>query len=674
MGGGTLSFLIPTSFYFSRISRRADYALGCERGKNIMKIKPIVLAVSSLLPAVLSVSPSYGDDLSLPAQSSVLSPALSPALREVIVSSSRVAMPLSQVGSSVTVIDAEEIQQRGYISVVDLLRTQPGVAASSNGGPGQAAAVRIRGEEGFRTQIRLDGMKLSDPTGTQVGPQAQHLLASEDISRIEILRGPQGLIYGADAGGVINLFTPRGGKELSGQLSAEGGRYGTQQWHGDIAGGNEKTDFYLSATDLQSDGFNARTSDNVLKDEDGYDNTTLHGKFGWNVSDALRLQVVARDVDAEVEFDNCGFPTSHDCESDFDQTTWQVSADYSSEHFDHKLAYSNTDITRDSYAAGLPSFSTDGEIDRFEYTGSTDFFSGFTLVYGADFEKEDIKTNDGLSLDRDQQGYFVEYQVSPVDALFVTAGVRYDDNDDFGDHVSYRFTSAYLQEIGEGNTLKYHGSYGTGFRAPSLNELAYNNGPWAWGAAAGLALDEETSKGFDLGMTYYAASGLELGAIYFNQRIEDEIYFDLVGFTGYLQAKGDSKSTGLELFFDYPFAEQWRVFGNATYNDTETPDDAQRIRRPEKIANLGGEFSSLDQRFTLLANLRYSAASEDELYGIGRLDLDDYVVLDISANYQLTEQAEIYGRVENAGNVDYEEVTGYNTSGSAVYAGLRYRF
>lgn len=628
-----------------------------------MKMKPIALAVLCLSPVILQVSPSYAE----PPQSSS-------TLQEVIVSSSRTAMPLSQVGSSVTVIDAEEIQQRGYISVVDLLRTQPGIATSRNGGPGQVATIRIRGEEGFRTQVRLDGMKLADPTGTQVGPQAEHILASEEISRIEILRGPQGLMYGADAGGVINLFTPGGQGELSGQLSAEGGRYGTQQLHGDVSGGNGQSDFYLSATDLHSAGFSASTADTVLKDDDGYDNTTVHGKFGWNVSDALRLQVVARDVDAEVEFDNCGFPTTHDCDSDYEQTTWQVSTDYKSEHFSHKVAYSNTDITRDSYAAGLSSFSTDGEIDRVEYTGSTDFFSGFTLVYGADFEQEDITTSGGSSLDRDQRGYFIEYQVSPIDALFVTAGLRYDDNDDFGGHVSYRFTSAYLQDLGDGNTLKYHGSYGTGFRAPSLNELAYNNGPWAWGAAAGLALDEETSKGFDVGLSYYAASGLELGAIYFNQRIEDEIYFDLINFTGYLQAKGDSKSSGVELFFDYPFAEQWRLLGNATYNDTETLDDLQRIRRPEKVANLGGQFTSADQAFSLIANLRYSAASEDEVYGVGRLDLDDYVVLDISANYQLTAQAEIYGRVENVGNVDYEEVAGFNTGGSAAYAGLRYSF
>lgn len=631
-----------------------------------MKLQVITWAVSCLLvPSILQVNPVTAETVSDQAQSS---------LQEIIVTSSRVAMPLSQVGSSVSTIDAEEIQLRGYNSLTDLLRTQPGVAASSNGGPGQVATVRIRGEEGYRTLVRLDNMELSDPTGTQVGPQVQHLLSTEDIHRIEILRGPQGLIYGADAGGVINLLTPRGGEQLSGQLSAESGRYGTQKVHGNVGGGNEMTDFYLSATDLRTDGFNARSADAILKDDDGYDNTTLHGKGGWNVSDALRLQVVARDVDANVEFDSCGYPTTHDCDSHVEQTAWRVSADYTRESFKHSLAYSNTDINRDSYAAGMQSFSTNGDIDRLEYTASTDFFETFTLVYGVDVEQEDIVTTGGSSLERDQQGYFLEYQSSPIDQLFITAGLRYDDNDDFGEHLSYRLTSAYLQTLNGGRTLKYHGSYGTGFRAPSLSELAYNDSLWAWGPAAELALDEESSKGFDLGVDYYGANGLELGVVYFNQRIEDEIFFDLVNFYGYLQARGDSKSTGVEVFFAYPLSEQWRVFGNATYNDTETPDDIQRIRRPEKIANLGGQFTCADQRFKLIANLRFSAASEDEVYAVGRVDLEDYVVLDLSGNYQLSEQAEVYGRVENVGNVQYQEVTGYNTSGSAAYAGVRYKF
>ena len=133
-------------------------------------------------------------------------------LEEIIVTSSRVEMPLRQVGTSVSAISSEEIKQRGLNSLYDILRSQPAVAVSNSGGPGSVSALRIRGEEGFRTQVRLDGINISDTGGTQVGPNLEHLLSS-GIQRVEILRGPQGLMYGADAGGIVNISTqaPRDG-------------------------------------------------------------------------------------------------------------------------------------------------------------------------------------------------------------------------------------------------------------------------------------------------------------------------------------------------------------------------------------------------------------------------------------------------------------------------------
>jgi len=127
-------------------------------------------------------------------------------LEEVIVTSSRIEMPLRQVGTSVSVITQQEIVQRGFNSLYDVLRSQPSVAVSNPGGAGNATSLRIRGEEGYRTLVLLDGIDISDTSAPQVGPRVEHLLSS-GISRVEILRGPQGLMYGADAGGVINIST-----------------------------------------------------------------------------------------------------------------------------------------------------------------------------------------------------------------------------------------------------------------------------------------------------------------------------------------------------------------------------------------------------------------------------------------------------------------------------------
>ncbi|MFT4997259.1 MAG: vitamin B12 transporter, partial [Flavobacteriales bacterium] len=108
------------------------------------------------------------------------------ALEEVIVSASRIEIPLRQIGTSVSVINGEEIQLRGYNSLTDVLSTQPGIAASNAGGLGKTTSLRIRGEEGYRTLMMIDGVDISDPSGTQVGPRLESFIASNDIEKVEI--------------------------------------------------------------------------------------------------------------------------------------------------------------------------------------------------------------------------------------------------------------------------------------------------------------------------------------------------------------------------------------------------------------------------------------------------------------------------------------------------------
>jgi vitamin B12 transporter len=266
-------------------------------------------------------------------------------LEEIIVTSSRVPMPLREIGTSVSVITEEEISQSGFTSLYEILRTQPGVAVSNAGGAGSPTSLRIRGEEGYRTLMLLDGIDISDTSSPQIGPRVEQLLSS-GIQRVEILRGPQGLLYGADAGGVVNITTiaPRDG--LGGEVSAEGGRYGTQQFAGNVGGGNETVDFNLSAADFSTDGFNARTDDNTLADNDGYDNTTVHGRFGWNASDNLRLGLAVHDIDATNDYDECSdsnFERTDRCENDYEQQAWRAQGDYELGRFNHQLFYSDSD-------------------------------------------------------------------------------------------------------------------------------------------------------------------------------------------------------------------------------------------------------------------------------------------------------------------------------------------
>ena len=592
-------------------------------------------------------------------------------LEEMVITSSRVPTPLREVGTSISVITQDEIFEMGFNSLFDILRTQPGVAVSNAGGPGGTSAMRIRGEDGFRTLVLLDGIDISDTVSPQAGPRVEQLLSS-GVQRVEILRGPQGLMYGADAGGVVNISTIAPTEGFGGELSAEGGRYGTQQFAGNIGGGNDDVDFTVSAADYQTDGFNSRSDDTQLNDPDGYKNTTINGRLGWNASDNLRIGLALYDVDSKNNYDNCFdtvfFERTDLCKDTYEQQAWRLQGDYVVGRFNHELFYSNSDTERDFRADGVSFFKPKGGLERGGYLGSFTGGDALKLVYGIDLESESV---DGGTTDtsRNQEGYYLEYQGGFNNSLYVTTGVRYDDNEDFGTHTSYRVSGAYLIPLSEGE-LKLKGAYGTGFRAPSLYEVAYNKGAFASPPAQGTELSEEKSKGFDLGLSWSTETGIYLEAVYFDQTVSDEIYFDPIDSSGYLQSNGDSKSTGVELVAQAPLWDTLSLTSNYTFNDTENNLEEQRIRRPKQLGNLGLTWQGIDDRLALGLFVRMARDAK----AIDGENLDNYEVVDLTASFQLIEALEIYGRIENLLDEDYQEIPNYNTSSVAGYAGLRYSF
>lgn len=595
------------------------------------------------------------------------------AMEEIVVTSSIIAQPRRQIGTAVSVIDFEDIELRGYTDLADVLRTQTGIGVTNSGGPGKATSLRIRGEESFRTLLMIDGVKALDPSAPQVAPSFDSLLTTSDLQRIEVLRGPQGFIYGADAGGVVNVMTKRGAGDFDGQVGVELGEYSLRKVDAAVAGGGDSGDYYVSVTDLETDGFNAQTSDTVLRDDDGADNTTLHAKLGWNVSDDVRLQLVARDIDAETGFDSCFHPltfaTVHGCRSTTEQTTYKLSADMASGDLSNSFGYSNVDIERDHFSQGLVAFGAKGSLGRFEYTGSYKPSDAVAFVYGLDFQDEEL-VDGGTVRRRDQDGYYVEYQGAFDDVFFLSLGARYDDNDDFGSHTSMRLSLAYVQDLGSERSIKYRGSVGTGFRAPSLFEIAYNAGPFSFPPAAGLTLNEENSRGYDVGIEYDGANGFHLEVTYFDQDIEDEIFFDVATFSGYLQSSGTSTSKGTEIAADVPLGERWNLLMNWMNNDADNSTNQQRLRHPKNLGNFGVRYRSENDRFGLIANYRVAKDSID----LGGVALDDYEVLDLSATYDISDTLEVHGRVQNATNEAYQELVGYNTAERSFYGGVRLRF
>ncbi len=589
---------------------------------------------------------------------------------EIVVTASRIPQPLRRVGTSLSVLNAADLQTHGNLTLQDILRQTPAVSVSSTGGAGKASSLRIRGEEGYRTLVLLDGIRLLDPSLTQTGPQFEHMLSS-GLGRVEILRGPQGLGYGADAGGVVNMSSQpyAGAPNLS--LDLQSGAYGMHQYSGTLGGGTERADFALQLTDLESDGFNAQRADTILRDNDGYANTSAHGRAGLALSDTLNLELVHRQVRGDAEFDGCYHPytfaAEHACRGRFELDASRAALNHTTPQATHTLAYATTGSAREDFAGGQSVFTAHGELERWEYLGHLRQLPGFGLVFGADLEQA-RNNHEG----RNNKGVFAEYLSDFSTRLYLGAGVRYDDNEDFGSNTSYRVSSAYLVEAGNG-TLKFKGSYGTGFRAPSPYEIAYNAGSYSYPPASLVTLQQERSAGFDVGVEYQSDKGLHLEVVYFDQEVADAIYFDLKAYSGYLQDIGTSTSRGVELSGTLPVSAALQLHANYTWNDTQRPNGLQRPRRPAHQVNLGVVYTTRQERLTLQAFYRAARDTLDDTTS-GVVALDDYSVLDLGTTFTLAAQVQLYARIENALDEQYEELTGYNTAGRATYIGLRFTY
>lgn len=578
--------------------------------------------------------------------------------------SSRIDMPLREIATSVSVVTQQDIDDRGYTSLADVLKSQPSIGVNSSGGAGSTTALRIRGEEGYRTLVRIDGVDISDPTGTQIQTQIGHL-QSANLSRVEILRGSQGMAYGADAGGVINITSGSYSGDTQGSVSAEYGRYNTTNLTADIGGEQDKFDYYFSASDYSTDGFNSRLSDDVNPDKDGYDNTTVHARLGYQVSDNLKLGIVARNNDGEGQYDRCGFGTtaSNDCDSHAEQSNVRISADYLDGNSEHTFSYAKTYVERENFNQSVSDYFTKGNTENAEYLGHTTVSNNTTLVYGLDWEQQSITT---ANQSRIQRGIYAEVQSEVLNNWFVTAGIRHDDNDDFGKHNSVRLSSAYIWTI-DANELKLRAAYGTGFRAPSLYEIQYNTGPYAYPPASTTELKEEITKGYEAGLEYTLASGSHFEVIYFNQKITDGIEFDLANYAGYLQTLGEAHSKGVELIGDIVLSSNLGLTFNYTYNDAKDTDGEIRNRRPRHLANIG-MYYQLD-KLRLAANARLVNHFVD-----GATPMKGYEVIDLSARYNFNENLTVFGRIENAFDTQYQDLTTYYTSGAAMHVGVKYQF
>ena len=604
---------------------------------------------------------------------------------EVVVSASRVPVATEQVGSAVTVITAEELEQRQVRIVSDVLRDVPGVAVSRTGPTGAFTQVRIRGAEGNQTLVIIDGIEVNNPAGGSEFDFAN--LLNSDLARIEVLRGPQSALYGSDAiGGVVNVLSQRPEDGFSFLGRGEGGSFNTGS--GLVSAGYGGEDFYGSATidHFTTGGISAADERNGNTEEDGYENTTMRLKGGVLLfEDMLELEAVGYRVDSTRDGDASALifgAVDSDDTSDTLQHFGLASAklqlfDGAWEHIARaSFVHADTDFFDGN---DNQTFSSNGEKDKFDYQTNL-FFSTpqfadaeHTLTFLAEREREDQRSG-GASFNNVEivnYGYAGEYRLGLWDRLFLSGGLRYDDNDDLIDNeTTYRATAAYLhRETG----TRLHGSVGRGVKNPTLFEL--------FGFTANFTgnpnLEPEKSFGWDVGVEQsFWDDRVLIDVTYFNNEIEDLITGS--GNTA-INLEGENEIQGVEVSAAAEPIQGLRFDIAYTFTDAEDDNGDDLTRRPKHVASFNANyaFDLYNRPANLNFGVRFSGKQDDTVllgFGPGQTrteTLDSFTLVNIGASYEITDGISLFARGENLLDDNYQEVVGFGTPGIAGYAGVR---
>lgn len=597
-------------------------------------------------------------------------------LEEVVITATRVPTLEREIGSSVTVITDEEIKAKGYTTAKEVLKGTLGLDVISNGGPGAQTSVFLRGANSYHTLILIDGMEVGDPSLVQRQFNLANLTV-DNIERIEVVRGPQSVLYGADAmGGVINIITKRGEKEPYLYLGAEGGSYYTARQFAGVGAANEWADFSLAFSHIRTEGFSSADTDLGNTENDPWENFTVSSRLGITPTDWLDMGVSFRFHDGRTDLDDGFFYQDVEDYHEDKQEIFirpHVQVTLFDGLWEQILAYGFTSHSRDYVDDPWADSEYDGRKHEVSWQHNLYLHKTNTLTLGFEYEQETLRSSsdDPFALPQDDSTYtyslFAQDQIKLFDISYTTLGVRWDHHEEFGDHATFRVTQAIVIDK-TGTTVK--GSVGTGFRAPSLYELY---GPPYFGPVGNPNLDPEESIGWDVGVEQSLFDELiTLGVTYFHNEFDDLINF-FFG-QGYVNVD-DAETWGIESFIEVrPFKDlSTRVM--YTYTHTDDDEGLPLLRRPMHKAGFNVCYKFLEERGTANLDLLYVGERDDWNSSVGsRVEVDDYVVVNLSGSFKVHKYVEVFARIENLFDQDYEEVFGYGTPGISAYGGVKLTF
>ncbi|MBL3520005.1 TonB-dependent receptor [Arcobacter lanthieri] len=579
-----------------------------------------------------------------------------------IISATKSEQKLKDTTSNIDVITAEDIESRKFKTVAEAIQSLAGVQVSQSGGIGQQTSIFLRGMDSNKTLVLIDGIRYNDPSGN--GANFEHLIIN-DIERIEVIKGAQSSIWGADASsGVINIITKSAQQGTHGTTSFEYGRYNSKIAKANISHKNENFDAKLGVTRVDTNGFSAmspKSSEAKKYEKDGYENTTANIKLGYNFNENNRLSTSYEIIDTKTDIDgNDSFYNPDPNNTDKAKTkTHLANLTYENKN-DIALTkvYANyTDIKRE-YTSNTPKYK--GTIKEYGVNTSIDYLDNSSnLVLGADYKKFENKAN--IDKNYDNKGIFISNTNKFFDNKTIfTQSLRYDKYSDFENKTTGKVgVKQYIID-----DLNISANYGTGYNIPSTFEL--------YDASSGnINLKPEKTKSYDVGVEYKGFS-----ATYFNSKIENLINWEWTGPGAYdgknKNIEGKSRFKGLELAYKNSITEDIFLNLNYTRLSAKNKDRQEFGRRPKNKVAFGIDYYGL-KNFHFNVNGEYIGERYDFNNKQGA-KTGKYTVWNALVDYDISKNFSTYVKLDNIFNKDYQIVDGYATSQRAAFVGLKASF
>ena len=600
-------------------------------------------------------------------------------LEPVIVTATSIETPISRVGSSVTVITREQLEQLGSNSVIEALRQVPGLNIVQTGSRGSTTSVFTRGGQSDFTLVMIDGVKLTD----QAGATNLAHITIDNVERIEVVRGPQSALYGADAlSGVINIITRKGDGEPTVAVSLQGGNLDNNLETISVSGSSEAFNYSISASH-----FGTANIDGITNDR--YNNYVLSSRTGFTIEDTVDLSFIFRYQSSETG--NPGptqfLPEDPDDENENHEWTFTIIYDQQlTEWWDHSFqaSYFDENFVNTDPASQDPTFFNDFITDydsqfnriNVKYQHNFRIFEDHIITVGTDWEQEEANIisssdfgfgpmTDVIDEQRRNLGFYAQAMLTFYDRFDVVLGVRHDDNSEYGSETSPRVSANYLLES-TGTRIK--GSYGEGIKNPSFLDLFFPG-------FGNPDLKPEKNEAWDVGVEQYLLDGdVVVGVTYFRSDFEELIGgFPITNFA-------TAKSEGFEVELTAQLPYNLALRGAYTFTETEDDAGSDLIRIPKHLVSLNLNYV----RDKWMVNLDATYASErsdrtfafidadgDWVNDITDDDADSYVKLDLAAEYRLNDNISIIGSIENLLDDELEEVLGFENPGINFLAGVR---